>query len=133
MNNKIDLVCIIDDDPIYIFAIKKLLNINNIANKYLIYNNGKDAIEGLKNNKLTISPDLILLDINMPIMDGWQFLEAFKELNLVKTIPLFIVSSSISSVDINKAEQHNLVKGYICKPIDGKKLIEIKQIYSNQN
>lgn len=120
MSKTPNLICIIDDDPIYIFTIKKLLKINNYTNNYLVYKNGKEAIDGLIDiyNKEEALPDVILLDINMPIMDGWQFLEAYQETNLIKKTPIYIASSSVDVLDLNKASLNNLVEGYINKPLN---------------
>jgi CheY-like chemotaxis protein len=72
-------------------------------------------------------PDVILLDINMPIMDGWDFLEWFKEFkeNLVKAIPIFMVSSSIDWRDIEKAKSYEEVIDYMSKPLTDGNFFEI--------
>ena len=128
MTDPIDLVCIIDDDPIYAFAVQKLFKMNNFSNNCVIFKNGQEALEGLSNlfNEQDTLPDLILLDINMPIMDGWQFLEAYKSTNLYNKIPIFITSSSVDTLDVNKAETNSLVKGYVNKPLNLDSLTLIK-------
>ena len=76
---KIETVCIIDDDEIYqLFTKKSILRIND-RYEILSYINGRDAMQGLQQrlDAKSAMPDLILLDINMPVMDGWQFMEAF--------------------------------------------------------
>lgn len=130
MNSLINLICIIDDDPICIFAMKKLLKRNNFPEKYLIYKNGKEAIEAIeyKKKKLKQLPDIILLDINMPIMDGWQFLNVYEELNFGNLIPIHIMSSSIDEKDLDKAKNNALVKSYINKPFDSNSLKVIKEL-----
>ena len=85
----------VDDDKIFHFIIKKLLLNNNIDVNPTFFENGFEAIEGIK-NKLKQGenpPDLILLDINMPILDGWQFLDEFKLIKklLNKEIITFII------------------------------------------
>lgn len=129
MNNSLDLICIIDDDPIYTFAVRKLLKINNFSDNQLVFKNGKEALDGLitMRNKKDNLPDVILLDINMPIMDGWEFLEAFKISNFNKDIPIFITSSSVDNLDIRKATTNTLVNGYISKPLNNQSLQEIKR------
>lgn len=129
MNKIINLTCIIDDDPIYIFAIKRLLDLRKFSENYLVFKNGEDAINGLieiskSNNPL---PDLILLDINMPIMDGWEFLKAYKDNNLNQNTPIFITSSSKNNIDVIKAEGNNYVNGYISKPLNEESLVKIKK------
>ena len=72
-------------------------------------------------------PDVILLDINMPVMDGWDFLEWFKEYksHFPKPISIFMVSSSIDRRDIEKAKSYAEVKDYISKPLTDRSFFEI--------
>jgi CheY-like chemotaxis protein len=71
----INSIFIIDDDPIVVFGIKKLLHQHKNQMQVLTFNNGEDAINAIyKLNKKQISlPEVIFLDLNMPIMDGWEF------------------------------------------------------------
>lgn len=130
---KFNTVFVVDDDKIFHFIIKKLLITNNININPSYFLNGLEALEGLK-NKLNLGenqPDLILLDINMPILDGWQFLEEFKKLKdkLKKEITIYIISSSDNQTDLDKAEVYsNEVKNYYLKPIS---VDEIKSIFLN--
>jgi CheY-like chemotaxis protein len=70
-------------------------------------------------------PDLILLDLNMPVMDGWEFLEKAKGLIEKHQIHLVILTSSIDPMDLRKASIFSCVKEYINKPIDMDKICEI--------
>ena len=130
---KFNDVFIVDDDKIFHFIIKKLLANNNIDVTPSFFENGFDAIEKLK-SKLHNGenpPDLILLDINMPILDGWQFLEEFKLIKkqLDKEIVIYIISSSDNHVDVNKAKDFkDEVKNYYLKPMT---LDDIKTIFNN--
>ena len=127
-------VFVVDDDKIFHFIIKKLLMNNNIDVNPTFFENGFEAIEGIK-NKLKQGenpPDLILLDINMPILDGWQFLDEFKLIKklLNKEIIIYIVSSSDNHVDITKAKDYKEeVKNYYLKPMSPE---DIKAIFSNK-
>ena len=127
-------VFVVDDDKIFHFIIKKLLMNNNIDVNPTFFENGFEAIEGIK-NKLKQGenpPDLILLDINMPILDGWQFLDEFKLIKklLNKEIIIYIVSSSDNHVDITKAKDYKEeVKNYYLKPMTPE---DIKAIFSNK-
>ena len=116
---KIDVACIIDDDPIYIFGVKKLIEIANFCESFLIFRNGEEAIINL--NKIIQSgekiPEVILLDLNMPIMDGWQFLDEFVKIETPKLITVYIVSSSIDPRDKDRAKQYENVSNFIVKPI----------------
>ena len=130
---KFNDVFVVDDDIIFHFIIKKLLLNNEINVVPTFFENGMDAIEGLK-RKLDSGenqPDLILLDINMPILDGWQFLEEFKVLKklLNKEIVIYIISSSDNQYDLDKAKDYTEeVTDYYLKPMSGD---EIKAIFYN--
>nr|WP_321222116.1 response regulator [uncultured Psychroserpens sp.] len=75
-------------------------------------------------------PDIILLDINMPIMDGWQFLDEFVKIESHKLITIYIVSSSIDPQDIKRAKKYQNISNYIVKPITIKKLKTIMRDYA---
>ena len=119
---KFNNVFVVDDDKIFHFIIKKLLLNNNINVNPDFFENGLQAIEGIK-SKLKNGespPDIILLDINMPVLDGWQFLEEFKALKkfLKEEISIYIISSSDNVVDRNKAKEFgDDIKDYYLKPI----------------
>ncbi|WP_282069405.1 response regulator [Olleya namhaensis] len=123
----IDTTCLIDDDRIFIFAAKRILKATNFCNNFTIYNNGAEALTGLRDiiksgNNI---PDLILLDLNMPIMDGWQFLDEFVKIENSKKTTLYIVSSSIDPADSEKAKQYEQITDFIVKPITKDTLTEI--------
>jgi CheY-like chemotaxis protein len=124
---KIDLTCIIDDDPIFIFGTQRMMKIANFCESFMIFNNGKNALETLE--KIIVAegtlPDLILLDLNMPIMDGWEFLDEFIKIPCKQKITLYIITSSIDNEDVKKAKTYSNVSNYILKPvtIDGLKSI----------
>lgn len=93
----------------------------------MIFNNGKNAFDTLEKIILAEGelPELILLDLNMPIMDGWEFLDAFIQIPCKQKITLYIITSSIDDEDIKKAKTYSNVSNYILKPvtIDGLKAI----------
>lgn len=95
--------------------------------------NGKFAIDQLveiQRKDPAKLPDYILLDINMPIMNGWEFLDEYKRLNIDPTgkTKIFIISSSVFSNDINKARSYPLVKDFISKPLNVDKIVELFKV-----
>lgn len=128
---KINCVSIIDDDPITVFGIKKMLNDLDICNEIFTYSNGKEAIDDIQEciNQGKAIPDIIFLDINMPIMDGWQFLDEFIKIPVKKNIRINIVTSSIDSYDreqweyFKKKTQHLI--DFRNKPIRAQTIEEI--------
>jgi CheY-like chemotaxis protein len=115
-------VFVIDDDKIFHFLISNLFKKNNLDITPSFFFNGLEAIEKIKKNiNLGLGlPDVILLDINMPIMDGWQFLDEFRKYNegTNKKPHVYIISSSDSISDTNKAKEYqDQIEEYILKPI----------------
>lgn len=131
MKNKIELACIIDDDRIYVNLVKKIIEAKHLCENLLIFRDGKEALKYFETILCNLEegniPEIIFLDLNMPVMDGWQFLESFTQIKnkLGKVITLYIVSSSINPVDIERAKGINSVKDYIIKPISIKELENI--------
>jgi len=122
----IDIACVIDDDEIYTFTVKRIINNSRIAAKTLFFPNGKLALDFFKEyiNQTDSLPDLILLDINMPVLDGWQFMDEFIKLNplIRKKITVYIVSSSIDEQDFKRAKSYEEISDFIVKPITGELL-----------
>ncbi|MBU2927531.1 response regulator [Winogradskyella psychrotolerans] len=116
---KIDVACIIDDDPIFIFGAKRMMELSEFCNSFMVFKNGQEALNNLKPimNTEEVLPDVILLDINMPIMDGWEFLDEFIKIKSHKMVTIYIVSSSINPIDLNRAKRYENVSNYILKPI----------------
>jgi CheY-like chemotaxis protein len=123
METKVKYICIIDDDPIHVFTTKKMLKIYGYTGEFIVYENGKVAYDGLVESN--VSPDVILLDINMPVMNGWEFLTNLsKKIDLASVPPIFIMTSSIDAEDKKKAKGFVVVKDFISKPFDLGKVTE---------
>jgi len=117
----IDKICLIDDDQFYLFSMRRMIEIHQLCNTVTECKNGQEAIfyitTALTNNETL--PDVIFLDINMPIMNGWEFLEAYQRLDIKpsKKIKLYMVSSSMDSSDKAKARAFKAVTDFIIKPV----------------
>lgn len=124
---RIDSVLLVDDDPICNFISTTLLKQLHIAEEIHTVTNGKEALRFLKENAaiktVSIFPEVIFLDLNMPVMDGFDFLE-----QLNKTMPayatvskIYILTSSESPLDIDRCNQYDIA-GYISKPLNEQKI-----------
>lgn len=125
-------VAVVDDDQIYRLTMTKLLQSTELVNTILQFENGKLVLEYLeKNNNSQLLPDIILLDINMPIMNGWGVLEGYKKIQpmLKKQPQIYMVSSSSNEEDIAKVKSYGFVKDYIVKPIRRDGLLELLKLY----
>lgn len=124
-------VLCVDDDPITLMLCKKVIERVNYTKEVDTAKNGEDAIayfNQLKNNQ-EIPPELVLLDLNMPIMNGWELLDAYLELefNLIfKETKFIVLSSTKDPSDIEKSKSYPMVIDFISKPITKEILAEIK-------
>lgn len=114
-------IYIIDDDEIFQFITRKSFERLERTDHLFFFLNGEEALasikEGIAGN--APSPDLIFLDINMPIMDGWDFMAELNKLepDMQKTPQIYMVSSSIDDKDLIKSKSYPMIKDYIVKPI----------------
>ncbi|MCL9805433.1 response regulator [Flavobacterium amniphilum] len=118
-------IYIIDDDPIYKLVTNKLIKKIELFSETKEFANGSEALNYFEST--TDFPDILLLDLEMPEMDGWEFLDEFcqlkKDMNKCSTI--YIASSSIASEDKIKAKKYKCVKDFLSKPINLDKLEKI--------
>jgi len=129
-NSKINML-VIDDDDINIFIIKKVIEKTGYEVDMISKSNGQLAIDYLSNiiNNAEIFPHIILVDINMPILNGWEFLEAYEKLNIQeRKVYLYMLSSSVYEYDIEKAKSFKSVNGFISKPLTIERLKELLQL-----
>ena len=126
---KVQLCCIIDDDPIFVYGTKRIIKEVDFAESIIVYTNGQEALDGL--TKICVAkeplPDVIFLDLNMPILNGWEFLNEFKncQSKRSKSITIYIISSSVDPRDLERVKDYNQVDNYILKPITPDDLAKI--------
>ena len=125
----IDTLCIVDDDSIFQFITQKVVEKTKLVKKIKVFSNGLEAIEFLKSVREDPEelPDVILLDLAMPVLNGWDFIEEYVALrpSLGKQILLYIVSSSIDPADIERAKSISEVTDFIIKPVTREKFVAL--------
>lgn len=118
---KFKSVMLIDDNEIDNLINQKMLEASNIAETIFMHTGAKGALEFLKNiEKISVGlPEIIFLDIDMPLMDGFQFLDEFDKLSdkIKNNVSIIMLTSSINPQDLSKARKSNYVKKYINKPL----------------
>jgi CheY-like chemotaxis protein len=131
----LDKILCVDDDPITLMLCRKVIEKVEFAKEIDTADNGEEAIkyfdtlnEEKINNPTLVYPKLVLLDLNMPVMDGWDFLESFNKKdyqNVFSLTRFIVVSSSIDPYDINKAKTYPVI-GFLSKPITKEMLENLK-------
>lgn len=128
--NKIKSVLLIDDDEATNFINELVINRSNITNHLLQAKNGKEAIDiladrcaELQSGKPVNLPELILLDLNMPVMDGFGFLQAFEALNCPgkEFVRIAVLTTSLHPNDAAKVQQAG-ISDFLNKPLTKKSL-----------
>jgi two-component system, chemotaxis family, chemotaxis protein CheY len=129
MASKAPIIALVDDDKIFQLTASKTLKATAITDSILQFENGEEALKFLREHITDTDslPDYIFLDINMPMIDGWMFLDDYENLKnkFSKPISIYMVSSSIDTRDIERARKNVNVKDYIVKPVTRDKFIEL--------
>lgn len=133
--NVISNILLVDDDPTSLFLQQHLLtDVCKFEGQIFECHNGKMALDYIEskgdfasNGKTYPKPELILLDINMPVMNGFEFLDAYKLLpkELRGGIVISMLTSSLNKLDKDKAQKYQDVSDFITKPITKEQLLEI--------
>jgi CheY-like chemotaxis protein len=115
-------ILLIEDDDVDVMTVNRALRDSKVANQMVSIGDGEEAIEYLRDESAT-KPSIILLDLNMPKMDGAEFLKIVKADNALKKIPVVILTTSNSDRDV--AESFELgAAGYMVKSVDYEKFVE---------
>ncbi|MFN4005902.1 MAG: response regulator [Chitinophagaceae bacterium] len=127
---KFNNVLLVEDDPITVLVCERIIKMTGFSEVVNTMDNGKDAIEFIKEKIASDHknlPDVIFLDINMPIMNGWEFLQHFDTIKeqLPKLPQIFILSSTVDPEDFKRAASYPTVKNFISKPLIKEHLDEI--------
>lgn len=132
-NYRYHTVVLIDDNEVDNLINQKLMKSSNFAKFIYTYTSGKSALEFFKNIDKNedfpaeMIPELILLDINMPIMNGFSFLESFQKLstNITNNTKIVLLTSSVNPQDIQRADEIDFIIEYISKPLNKEKLKKV--------
>lgn len=115
---------LIDDNYIDNIVTRKLLENSRFAQNIVVSESPDDALELLRDGK--VLPEVIFLDIRMPTMDGFEFLELYDKLPINKeNVKIFLLSSSLDPADIKKAADNEYITQFLHKPLTKKILEEI--------
>lgn len=121
MNQKLVNILLVEDDEVDVMNVKRAFSKNNIMNPLFVAGNGVEALEMLESQIIPL-PKIIILDINMPKMNGIEFLKILRENERLKNISVFVMTTS--NEDSDKINAYNLnVAGYILKPLSFEKFL----------
>jgi CheY-like chemotaxis protein len=125
----IQKVFLIDDDPLSMYLTRFVLNQVQFANLIDTYEEAKLALHDILSGIPGSWPQVVFLDLNMPEMDGWQFLQALqeREQELAGQVKIYILTSSVDQQDQDQAARFPLVSGFLLKPFDRTEAETLKQ------
>jgi len=136
MKHKLNCVLVIDDDEPTNFFTRMIIEESGCTNHIKVMQSGQEALDYLVKSKQAgsdagsyPSPDLILLDINMPAMDGWEFLDEYKKLNVENRIIVVMLTTSLFPEDKLRAEKIPEISGFENKPLTEEKLTAVLEKY----
>lgn len=116
-------IMLVEDDTVDVMTVKRALKDINVANHLIVSSDGEEALTYLRDER-NKRPEIILLDLNMPRMNGIEFLKAAKKNRVLKNIPVVVLTTS--GDDQDKVDSFNLgVAGYMVKPVDYARFVEV--------
>lgn len=118
-------IMLVEDDEVDVLTVKRSLRDLRVDNELLVAGNGEEALALLREAERP-RPALVLLDLNMPRMNGFEFLRVAREQSLLEGIPVVVLTTSRQDQDIFEGFKLN-VAGYMVKPVDYRKFVEIMQ------
>lgn len=120
-------VFIVDDDKMITLVHKKMILKSNFHADPMSFPNGKEALDYILHNNVSDKTYCILLDINMPVMNGWEFLDAINLHKIESRILVFMITSSVDNADKEKAKTYPDVIDFLEKPVSVNRLEELKK------
>ncbi len=116
-----------DDDPVFVFSMKKVMELAEFCENLEVFRNGQEVLFSLQQNHADL-PDVIFLDINMPVMDGWELLTELHrgDTSAYRRIYWYILSSSVDNADLLRVNDYSLINGYLIKPLMPEILRQLK-------
>ncbi|GAA4393764.1 response regulator [Hymenobacter koreensis] len=126
---------LIDDNSTSVFLTELLLKREGFAQHIHSFGGAQEALDYLHETLPTRVPDVIFLDLNMPLMDGWEFLDALEpyQEKLAQRCRIYILTSSLAPTDAVRAKDYPLVSGLVHKPVDSQMLRSIREEISGRN
>jgi CheY-like chemotaxis protein len=115
---------IIDDDEVSLFLTSMLLESGSYVKQIESFESANVALKTLEQEEQSTIPNVIFLDLNMPDMSGWEFLDILsqQESKYLNKCKIFILSSSVDNTEKEKAKTYNLVSAFLHKPLDEEEL-----------
>lgn len=117
-------ILLVDDDAVDVMNVQRAFKKSNIHNTLYVAGDGRQALELLRNGTVPSSNRLILLDLNMPRMNGLEFLCALREDPELRTTPVVVLTTSNDDRDRLQSYAHN-VAGYLVKPVASPAFVEL--------
>lgn len=121
-------VMLVDDDDMVLFVISRYIRKSGLSPNPLNFRNGQEALDYITAHQDPEMNFIVLLDINMPVMNGWQFLEAVKDHEVAQRIRVAMVTSSVDFEDSDRAKTFPMVVSYLIKPVDTDMLASLKKV-----